>query len=130
MSNKLSAILKTNGNESTLLLWLDYHKHIFDSGIVVIQNDQSGPNIKTQIRRILSGSENDERLNDKWQIIETQSYPISSSRYSENGFDLLLTPYEFLLDTNKANIMEHCKYHELYKINYQLREDDDVILPL
>jgi ectoine hydroxylase-related dioxygenase (phytanoyl-CoA dioxygenase family) len=132
MSNKLNVILKTNGDESTLLLWLDYHKHIFDSGIVVIQNDQSGPNIKTQIRRILSGSgsefENDERLNDKWQIIETQSYPISSSRYSENGFDLLLTPYEFLLDTNKANIIEHCKHHELYKINYQLREDD-VTLP-
>ena len=129
--SKLNAIVKVNGNESTLLLWLDYHKHIFDSGLVVIQNDQYDPNIKHIISNILSDSEKNER----WQTIETQSYPISSSRYSENEttgevvYDLLLTPHEFLLDINKEHIIEHCKHYELNKIKCKLREDNTTTIP-
>jgi len=101
MSLKVHAILNIECNIQLLPIWLDYHKHIFDSGVVVF-NDAD----------ILESQHIVGRFFPEWTFHKASAYPISSSRYYENETTgecictLFLSTNEFLLSSSKYNIAE------------------------
>jgi hypothetical protein len=96
-----------------LPIWLDYHKHIFDSGVVVFDDDA---NI-IEVQHIVS------RFFPEWTFHKTRDYPISSSQYLEDETtgnsvcSIFLSSNEFLLNSNKSEIAEYYKYKNPVKVN-------------
>jgi hypothetical protein len=112
MSLKIHTILKIDSDIRLLPIWLDYHKHIFDSGVVVFDD----ANI-LEVRHIVG------RFFPEWTFHKKRDYPISSSRYSENETTgeyictVFLSTNEFLLCSNKYEIADYIKYKNPTKVN-------------
>jgi hypothetical protein len=99
-------------NCSKLLpVWLDYHKHLFDTGAVVLAKEN-----REEQERIVN------RIVPDWKIIE--ELPFSSSRYEEgtvNTYHLIISDTEFLIGTNKADVIHYCMTNRLERQNAILR---------
>lgn len=116
MSLRIHAILKIEDDIRLLPIWLDYHKHIFDSGVVIV-----GDGNILEIQKIVS------RFFPDWSF--QKSYPISSSQYSEDETtgdcicSIFLSNNEFLLNSNKYEIAEYYKYKNPVKVNLSIEKD-------
>ena len=103
---EIHAILYIEGDIRLLPIWLDYHKHIFDSGVVVCGDE----NI-LEIRHIVS------RFFTDWTFQKT--YPGSDEHRDCTVF---LSNTEFLLNSNKHEIAEYCKCRTPIKVNASINE--------
>ena len=96
MSLRIHAILKIESDIRLLPIWLDYHKHIFDSGVVIV-----GDRNLFEIQKIIC------RFFPDWSFHKARAYPISSSQYLEDETtgdsvcSIFLSSNEFLLNSNK-----------------------------
>ena len=102
MTNRLNAVLYIQYNGELLSVWLDYHKHYFDAGTVVLATEN-----REEQERIVR------RIMPDWKI--SDHFPFQTSHYEEdktsgNGtYHLILSDTEFLIDANKDDIIKHCR---------------------
>lgn len=112
MSLRIHAILKVEGDIRLLPIWLDYHKHIFDSGVCVV-----GDGNIFEIQKIVC------RFFPDWSFQNARTYQVSSSQYLEDEMtgdcicSIFLSNNEFLLNSNKFEIAEYYKYKNPIKVN-------------
>jgi hypothetical protein len=98
---KLNAKLFINSDNRFLPIWLDYHKHIFDS-ITVVNNK----NILQIVYRFFNPNS-----------VYTEISPPPSDK---NIFDISLSTIDFLLESNKEKVLES-KSNPMRKIRAKIR---------
>lgn len=113
-SIQLNAILYIKNTYKLLPVWLDYHKHLFDTGMVVLAKEH-----REEHERIVNS------IVPGWKIIE--DFPLSSSCYQEdattgvNTYNLIISNTEFLIGPRKADTIHYCMTTRLEKQNATLR---------
>lgn len=101
---RLNAVLYIKNNGELLPVWLDYHKHYFDTGTVVLITEN-----REEQERIVR------RIVPNWKIADHS--PFQTSHYQEDKtggegtYHLLLSDTEFLIDTSKEYVIKHCRDH-------------------
>jgi ectoine hydroxylase-related dioxygenase (phytanoyl-CoA dioxygenase family) len=92
--SKLTAFLTMSSDIRFLPIWLDYHKHIFDSLIVVV-SDLHDKNILQIVSRF-------------FKDVSYAIYPTSFSRIQKDKLHISLSTADFLLESDKETIFEYC----------------------
>lgn len=86
-STQLNAILYVKNAGKLLPVWLDYHRHFFDTGKVVFAKEN-----REEQERIVR------RIVPDWEIIDDFAFPAVDS------YHLIISDTEFLIGTSKADV--------------------------
>lgn len=92
--SKLNAFLMVDSDIRFLPIWLDYHKHIFDS-LTVVVSDLYDQNILQIVPRF-------------FKDVNYAIYPTSFFRIQKDKLHISLSITEFLLESDKETIFEYC----------------------
>ena len=101
-STQLNAILYVKNAGKLLPVWLDYHRHFFDTGKVVFAKEN-----REEQERIVR------RIVPEWEIIDDFQFPAVDS------YHLIISDTEFLIGTSKADVTTYIGLSSSPRIYHQ-----------
>lgn len=122
MSFKPRAILKVEGDIRLLPFWAEYHRHIFDSGTVVIGPTVVRGDVERIVRRLLPGwttsysANNREETNNYTPSIFQKIYDYGKKWFGMTDSSIEIASNEFLIDVAFP-------LSTLHRYQYEMREE-------
>ena len=122
MSFKPRAILKVEGDIRILPFWAEYHRHIFDSGTVVIGPTVVRGDVERIVRRLLPGwttsysANNREETNNYTPSIFQKIYDYGKKWFGMTDSSIEIASNEFLIDVAFP-------LSTLHRYQYEMRDE-------